>query len=85
MDRAALEEVFAEFLQENRLNVRQIDFVRRIIDYLARNGEMMPQDIRKPAFAGMNNVAQIFKENKGEVSHIFEKVKEVTVNASEIA
>lgn len=85
MDRAALEEVFAEFLQENRLNVRQIDFVRRIIDYLARNGEMMPQDIKKPAFAGMNNVAQIFKENKGEVSHIFEKVKEVTINASEIA
>ena len=85
MDRAALEEVFAEFLQENRLNLRQMDFVRRIIDYLAKNGEMIPQDIKKPAFAGMNNVAQLFKGNTAEVAHIFDKVKEVTSNGSEIA
>ncbi len=85
MDRTALEEVFAEFLQENRLNLRQIDFVRRIIDYLAKNGEMVPQDIQKSAFQGMNNVAQIFKGKTGEVKSIFAKVKEVSSNGSEIA
>ena len=85
MDRAALEEVFAEFLQENRLNLRQIDFVKRIIDYLAKNGEMLPQDVKKPAFAGLNNVAQLFKGHLDEVNHIFAKVKEVTNNGTEIA
>ncbi|MBO6292247.1 MAG: DEAD/DEAH box helicase family protein [Selenomonas sp.] len=85
MDRAALEEVFAEFLQEKRLNLRQLDFVKRIIDYLAKNGEMMPQDVKKPAFAGLNNVAQLFKGHLDEVNHIFAKVKEVTNNGTEIA
>ena len=85
MDRAALEEVFAEFLLENRLNLRQIDFVKRIIDYLAKNGEMIPKDVTKPAFAGMNNVAKLFERNKDEVRNIFDKVKEVTSNGSEIA
>jgi type I restriction enzyme R subunit len=46
---------------------------------------MIPQDIKKPAFAGMNNVAQLFKGNTAEVAHIFDKVKEVTNNGSEIA
>ncbi|MCR5440444.1 MAG: hypothetical protein K6F01_13610, partial [Selenomonas sp.] len=85
MDRAALEEAFAEFLQEKRLNLRQIDFVKRIIDYLAKNGEMLPQDVKKPAFAGMSNVAALFKGNLGDVTSIFNKVKEVTSNGSEIA
>lgn len=85
MDRAALEEAFAEFLQENRLNLRQIDFVKRIIDYLAKNGEMVPQDVKKPAFAGLNNVAQLFKGSTGEVQNIFAKVKEVSSNGVEIA
>ena len=85
MDRGALEEAFSEFLQQNRLNPRQIDFVKRIIDYLARNGEMDPRDIQKPAFSGMNNVAKLFKGNAGEVKNIFDKVAEVTMNGSEIA
>ena len=85
MDRAALEEAFAEFLQENRLNLRQIDFVKRIIDYLAKNGEMVPQDVKKPAFAGLSNVAQLFKGSTGEVQNIFAKVKEVSSNGVEIA
>jgi type I restriction enzyme R subunit len=85
MDRAALEEVFAEFLQENRLNLRQLDFVKRIIDYLAQNGEMLPQDVKKPAFAGLSNVAQLFKGRLDEVEHIFIKVREVTSNGTEIA
>ena len=85
MDRAALEEVFAEFIQENRLNLRQLDFVKRIIDYLAQNGEMLPQDVKKPAFAGLSNVAQLFKGRLDEVEHIFIKVKEITSNGTEIA
>ena len=85
MDRAALEEAFAEFLQENRLNLRQIDFVQRIIDYLAVNGEMAPQDVKKDAFAGLHNVAQLFKGKTGEVPLIFAKVAEITSNGSEIA
>lgn len=86
MDRTALEEAFAEFLQENRLNLRQIDFVKRIIDYLAVNGEMAPKDVqKKEAFAGMSNVAQIFKGKTGEVPLIFAKVAEITNNGSEIA
>ena len=85
MDRAALEEAFAEFLQENRLNLRQIDFIKRIIDYLAVNGEMVPQDVKKSAFAGLNNVAQLFKGKTTEVKEIFAKVEEISSNGSEIA
>ena len=59
--------------------------VVRYIDYLAKNGEMIPKDVKKPAFAGMSNVAQLFKGNVGEVNNIFAKVKEVNSNGSEIA
>ena len=79
MDRHALEEVFAEFLQDKNLSREQIHFVRLIVDYLAINGGMESQDIsRKPAFATVKNVQKIFPKNLNTVKRILAKAENVT-------
>lgn len=84
MDRASLEAAFADFLQDNQLNLRQLDFVRRIIDYLAKNGTMQPKDVQKSAFKEFK-VAKLFQNRRDAVQRIFAKVAEISANSDEAA
>lgn len=86
MDRAALEEAFAEFLDGERLSLAQLDFVRRIIDYVAVNGELAPQEImQKKAFAGVTDLTRIFANRLDTVRSIMTRLTEVGASSTEIA
>ena len=38
LDKQSVNEAFSEFLTEGRLNPQQIDFVKKIIEYISQNG-----------------------------------------------
>ena len=85
MEHAAVKQAFAEFLQENRLNSRQMDFVKRIISYFEHNGILEKKDIAtKNVFKSAGNIEVLFKGKTAEVQHILAKVSEVTRNGTEI-
>lgn len=86
MDRAALEEAFAEFLDGESLSLAQLDFVRRIIDYVAVNGELAPQEImQKKPFAGVTDITRIFANRLDTVRSIMTRLTEVGASSTEIA
>ena len=85
MEHAAVKQAFAEFLQENRLNSRQMDFVKRIISYFEHNGILEKKDIAtKDVFESAGNIEVLFKGKTAEVQQILAKVSEVTRNGTEI-
>ena len=86
MDRQALENAFNEFLQNNRLNSNQIDFVRQIIEYIAINGFLEDRNILgKSPFIQNGGIAYLFKNNTFEIPLIMKCIDDITNNATLVA
>lgn len=78
MDRKALEQAFSEFLQTNQLNARQMNFVQRIIDYLAENGSLKREDIMSDAFADCGDIFSLFSGKETIFDEILTKAEQIT-------
>lgn len=50
LDRAAAKATFADFLDENRFNSQQIQFINTLIDYLTQNGVVNPTQLTQSPF-----------------------------------
>ena len=86
MDRQALENAFNEFLQNNRLNSNQIDFVRQIIEYIAINGFLEDRNILgKSPFIQKGGISNLFKNNTSEFPLIMKCIDDITNNATLVA
>ena len=63
MDHGAVQEVFADFINRQGLNPRQIQFVNRVIQYIETNGYIRAtEDLIKPPFDRPANILQLFDE-----------------------
>ncbi|MBQ7251499.1 MAG: DEAD/DEAH box helicase family protein [Kiritimatiellae bacterium] len=61
LDMKAAKEAFAEFLDEARLDSRQIYFVNQIVEYIVRNGMMKDLSVlRDPPFTDRGSVPELF-------------------------
>ena len=47
LDKQSVNEAFSEFLTEGRLNPQQIDFVKKIIEYISQNGLLDKKNYRE--------------------------------------
>ncbi len=85
LDRKAANEVFSEFLSEERLNTHQIHFVKLIVDYIVTNG--MIEDNRvlmEEPFKSLGSISTLFDDKMQEVKHIMERIAEVRNNCEKI-
>ncbi len=81
MDEASVREAFRDFLRENRLTRDQLDFVEKIIRYIAKNGfvDITPESIQQEPFRG-TKIQELFKGNVPDWQGILAKVKEISAN-----
>lgn len=85
LDRQAANEAFSEFLNTERLNSTQINFVKLIIDYIVENGFVEDGNIlREDPFRSVGNIIHIFKENKSDVRKIMEIINDIKKNSEEL-
>lgn len=64
LDRDAANEAFAEFLNDQSLNEQQINFVKRVVEYVVKFGFMEPGDLNRPPFTRPRSFMQIFDERQ---------------------
>ena len=78
MDHDAVQDVFADFINSQGLNPQQIAFVRRVIDYIERNGYIKEtEDLIKPPFDVPANMFQLFSGAKlTELVRLINSVKD---------
>lgn len=63
LDMAAAKEAFAEYLNDVKLDSRQIYFVNQIVKYIVHNGVMKDMSVlQEPPFTDRGNIAEIFTD-----------------------
>lgn len=86
VDKTVLNEVFSEFLTEERLNLNQIRFVRLIVDYIAANGNIEDnQVLMGEPFRSVGSITTLFQDDMGIARRIMDVVAEIKRNSEETA
>lgn len=83
LDERAAKEAFAQYLDENRFNSRQTEFVRKIIAHIVQNGMMTDLHILMEApFNEFGGPSQLFSDCKEAFSGIRSTIERINANAS---
>ena len=81
LDMKAAKEAFADYLDETRLDSRQIYFVNQIIEYIVHNGVMKDLSVlQEPPFTDRGSVVEIFKDVT-VWSGIYKVIEKINSNA----
>ena len=86
VDREAVNEAFSEFLNEEKLNINQIRFVRLIVDYIAANGNIEDNSVlMQEPFRSAGSITVLFKDNMDTARKILTAVENIKKNSEETA
>ena len=78
MDRDVVEKEFSKFLSNQELDSNQIDFVRKIIDYIVKNGSMEKQKLKDfPVVKKSGDMAELFKDKIDVLIDIVQTIDKV--------
>ena len=82
VDTEAVNEAFSEFLTEERLNINQIRFVRLLVDYIARNGNIEARKVlQDEPFRSVGSIVTLFKDDMETAKKIMDVVEEIKNNS----
>ena len=81
MDEASVRDAFRAFLRAHPLSRDQLDFVERIVRYIAKNGfiDITAETIQKEPFKG-TKIQELFRGQVPTWQEILAKVKEISGN-----
>ncbi|WP_025118631.1 DEAD/DEAH box helicase family protein [Bacillus sp. H1m] len=80
LDQAAANEAFSEFLNEEKLNVNQLRFVKLIIDYVVKNGMLEKKVLQEDPFRTLGSVTELFRDNIDDVRGIIQVIDMINRN-----
>ena len=78
-------EIFSKYINNNRLNSRQIQFVKMLIDYVVKNGTISLQVLTEDPFSSLGAVSDVFEDNVGTFKQIREDIETINRNAEMFA
>lgn len=85
LDREAANEAFSEFLNNKSFNVKQIHFVKLIVDYVVKNGFIEDNKVlMEDPFRTVGSIIDLFENHIEERNKLLKTLNEIKKNASEI-
>ena len=85
LDRQAANEAFAEFLNNENLNIKQMHFVNLVVDYIVANGFIDDNKIlQEDPFRTVGSIIDLFKENMDDARKVMGIVSSIKSNAEEV-
>ncbi|MBU3114116.1 DEAD/DEAH box helicase family protein [Clostridium lacusfryxellense] len=85
LDRQAANEAFTEFLSNGNLNIKQMHFVKLIIDYVVVNGFIENNRVLiEDPFRNVGNITELFKENMDDARKIMSTLSNIKINSEEV-
>lgn len=73
--------IFPKYINNNRLNSKQTQFVKMLIDYVIRNGTISLSILTEDPFSSLGAVSEVFEDNIGAFKQIREYILEINRNA----
>jgi type I restriction enzyme, R subunit len=83
LDQQAANDAFSEFLNEEKLNVNQLRFVKLIIDYVVKNGTLEKKVLQEDPFRSLGSITELFRDNIDDVRRIIQVVDMINRNTEE--
>jgi type I restriction enzyme R subunit len=80
LDRGEAKAAFAEYLDEQRMNSAQIQFVNLLIDYFTQNGVMAPERLTQPPFA--SGLFGLFQPQ--QITDLARRIRAINANAEAV-
>lgn len=85
LDKNVVSDIFYKYINDNRLNMKQIQFVKLLIDYVIKNGTIDMQKLTEQPFKNVGEVYDLFGNNIDLFKEIREDIESINENAEELA
>ena len=63
IDEETANEIFAKYINDSRLNSKQIEFVKTLISYVHENGILSIETLKGEPFSPLGSVSEVFEDN----------------------
>lgn len=81
LDEETANKIFAKYINDSRLNSKQIEFVKMLIRYVKRNGIISLKTLTDTPFNSLGAVSEVFEDNV----EVFQLIKKDIENINENA
>ncbi len=85
LDKSVASDIFYKYINENRLNMKQIQFVKLLVDYVVKNGTIDMEKLTEQPFNTVGQVYELFGNNVDLFKEIRNDIEEINDNAEKLA
>ena len=81
LDQETANSIFSKYINDNRLNSKQIQFIKLLISYVIKNGTISIEVLTEDPFSSLGSVSEIFEDNITAFKEIREDINNINKNA----
>ena len=81
IDEETANEIFAKYINDSRLNSKQIEFVKILISYVHENGILSIEKLKTESFSPLGPVSEVFEDNVEVFLLIKKDIESINENA----
>ena len=81
IDEETANEIFAKYINDSRLNSKQIEFVRTLIRYVHKNWILSIETLKGEPFSPLGSVSEVFEDNVEVFELIKKDIESINENA----
>ena len=81
IDEETANEIFAKYINDSRLNSKQIEFVKTLISYVHKNGILSIETLKGEPFSPLGPVSEVFEDNVEVFLLIKKDIESINENA----
>ena len=81
LDEETANEIFAKYINDSRLNSKQIEFVKTLISYVHENGILSIETLKGEPFSPLGPVSEVFEDNVEVFQLIKKDIEDINENA----
>ena len=81
LDEETANEIFAKYINDSRLNSKQIEFVKTLIKYVHKNGILSIETLKGEPFSPLGPVSEVFEDNVEVFQLIKKDIEDINENA----
>lgn len=85
LDKSVASDIFYKYINKNRLNMKQIQFVKLLVDYVVKNGTIEMEKLTEQPFNTVGQVYELFGNNVDLFKEIREDIEKINENAEKLA
>ena len=85
LDKETADSIFNKYINDNQLNMKQIEFVKRLKEYIIVNGTIEMEALMEQPFTMIGSVAEVFEDKIYVFRSIKQELDEINENARVIS